>query len=197
MKNIIFSTALATATMFATTAQAEFLGEISPSEAFDWASNVDNVHIVDVRTLNEWVLVGHPGPSKLVDSKNGKANGLNYNEGAALVGKVHNYPIRTGLPGVFAPLNPNFVTDIQGAFDPSQDTLLFICRSGSRAAAAADLMALEANGNYMTYNIADGFEGPTNGDDDPGRDTGYRDVSGWVNDGLPYNFSKDGGYGVE
>jgi rhodanese-related sulfurtransferase len=132
----------------------------------------------------------------LVDSKKGKAKGLNFNEGAGLVGKVVNIAsmieARDGTGGL--QMNTDFIPDVQAEFpNPSAVTLLVICRSGGRAEVAA--LAL-AGLNYTTYNIADGFQGPSNNADDPGRDTGYRDVAGWVNDGLPWNQSRSGGYYV-
>jgi rhodanese-related sulfurtransferase len=187
---MMIRTALLSAALFTSGANAQFLGDISPTEAFGWASTEDNVYIVDVRTTPEWVLVGHPASNALVGSNNGKAKGRDYNEGGNLVGKVYHVPTLEGTPGVVMTPNPNFVSFIQANFD-SNDVLLFICRSGSRSTAAATTIGALG---YDTYSILDGFEGPKNSDDDPGRDTGYRDVAGWVNEGLPFALTAAGRY---
>ena len=181
--------------LISSVAQAAFEGYISPKDAFNWASTDDNVYILDVRTGEEWMWVGHPGPNKLVGSKNGKAHGLNYNEGGYLEGKVVNiaywFQKADGLGGLEP--NPSFINDVMGeGFDPNLHILLVMCRSGGRANLAAnDLANVEG---FTTYNIYAGFQGHKNTEDYPGPDTGYQDVDGWVNEGLPWNQSKDGGH---
>ena len=49
--------------------------------------------------------------------------------------------------------------------------------------------ALEAAGYTSVMNMLTGFEGGKDSD-------GYRTVNGWKVDGLPYNYSRDGGYTV-
>jgi rhodanese-related sulfurtransferase len=194
VKKYLASAALVSAFLFSSLAQSvvppDEIPLISPVEAFHWASDYENVYIVDVRATAEYVLVGHPAPNALVGSGNGKAKGRDYNEGGNLVGKVVHAPIREGIPGVSPfPENPKFVDYVKNQFKAG-DILLFICRSGSRSAVAASRLS----DDFQTYSIAGGFEGPTNDENDPGRDTGYRDVAGWVNEGLPYALTAAGAY---
>ncbi|MBX9634424.1 MAG: rhodanese-like domain-containing protein, partial [Magnetospirillum sp.] len=58
------------------------------------------------------------------------------------------------------------------------DTLLFLCRSGVRSKAAAELMT--QLGYAASYNILDGFEGAL----DPTRHRGT--TAGWKVSGLPW-----------
>jgi len=172
-------------------AVAQFEGLVDPRDAFQWASNYDDVFILDVRTGEEWRWVGHPGPNGLADSK---GKGLAYRSGALLGGKAINIAymiqVNDGTPALT--LNPLFVEDVMATFD-SDAVLLVMCRSGGRAQSAAE--ELGALG-FTTYNVEGGFEGHNNTDAYPGPDTGYHDVDGWVNAKLPYNYNSDGGYYV-
>ena len=126
---------------------------------------------VDVRTPAEWLWVGHPGANKL-------------GEGADLAGKVINVSYKIDYKGGLI-INPSFLEDVSEMFEGSNNpTLITMCRSGKRSVAAATL--LEANG-YSALNMATGFQG--------GKDAaGYRTISGWAVNGLPYNNSSTGGY---
>lgn len=166
---------------------ADYKGDISPQEAFEKTSTEANVYILDVRTGQEWRWVGHPGPNGLADSK---GQGLSFNSGAKLEGKITNiaYKVDNGVGGLMA--NPSFDTDVIGRFG-TDDILLTLCKSGVRALAAAqDLGYL----GYTTYRIEHGFQGDRNDETKPGPDTLYRDVNGWVNSKLPYNEDAAGAY---
>jgi rhodanese-related sulfurtransferase len=115
------------------------------------------VHLVDVRTEAEFAFVGHP------------------------VGAV-NVPLMRFDPKTYgmAP-NPKFLEEIRARFSPD-DTLLMICRSGSRSGKAAKLLA-EA-GYRKSFNVMEGVEG------DPDAD-GHRTVNGWKVRGLPYEYAVD------
>ena len=63
------------------------------------------------------------------------------------------------------------------------DPLILGCRSGSRSARAADLLARA--GYTQVYNQIEGFEGDWN------KETGSRDRNGWRNAGLPWTMSLD------
>jgi len=56
--------------------------------------------------------------------------------------------------------------------------IVLMCRSGSRSAKAADILA--GRGYTKVYSMVDGFEG------DKAKDTKLRTVNGWKNSGLPY-----------
>ena len=85
------------------------------------------------------------------------------------------------------PLNESFIEDVRKKFDPT-DTILVMCRSGGRSAAAVNILAKA--GYKQVYNIVDGFEG-----DDlntPGsHNNGRRLVNGWKNAGLPWTYTLD------
>jgi rhodanese-related sulfurtransferase len=66
------------------------------------------------------------------------------------------------------------------------DTIVLMCRSGDRSAAAANLLA-EA-GFKKVYSVVDGFEGDLAAD---GPKAGQRVVNGWKNAGLPWTYKLD------
>ncbi len=63
------------------------------------------------------------------------------------------------------------------------DRIIFICRSGSRSAAAANLLAKAGYKNV--YTVVDGYEGDKAKD---GTQKGQRVVNGWKNNGLPWSY---------
>ena len=72
--------------------------------------------------------------------------------------------------------------------------ILLICRSGSRSAKAADLLA--KLGYTNVYSIAEGYEGDKA---KKGDNKGQRVVNGWKNNGMPwsYKLNKEKMYLVE
>jgi rhodanese-related sulfurtransferase len=170
------------------------LGDISPQEAFEWASTEANVYVLDVRTGQEWKWVGHPGPNGLADSK---GRGLSFNSGAGLEGKVVNiaYWLDDGQGGFIKGEDNgpqgDFDFDVDDTFSPN-DILLTLCRTGGRALLAAQHLGDDLG--YTTYRIEHGFQGDANDETKPGPDTLYRDVNGWVNSKLPYNDVAAGAY---
>jgi rhodanese-related sulfurtransferase len=68
----------------------------------------------------------------------------------------------------------------------ADSTIVLICRSGDRSAAAANLLA-EA-GFRSVYSVVDGVEGDLAKD---GPNAGRRAVNGWKNAGLPWSYSLD------
>lgn len=104
---------------------------LSPGEALDMAKNPDT-YIVDVRSIAEYVLIGHPVnafnmPITFWDEK---ARSFFSNEG--------------------------FIQDIQAQFKKSS-ALIFICRSGGRSLRAAQ--AAFQSGFAKVYSVKEGFEG--------------------------------------
>ena len=142
---------------------------ITPFEAFDLVATNDNVFILDVRTADEWKWVGHPGANNL-------------GEGSPLYGKVINISSHIIRKGIFI-FNRSLLEDVNEVFGDYPDvTLITMCRSGPRGAAAAQL--LEDNG-YNAINMAEAFSGSADA-------RGYRTINGWVNSGLPYTYSGAG-----
>jgi rhodanese-related sulfurtransferase len=66
------------------------------------------------------------------------------------------------------------------------DTIILMCRSGDRSAAASNLLA-EA-GFKNVYSVVDGYEGDLAAD---GPKAGQRAVNGWKNAGLPWSYKLD------
>jgi rhodanese-related sulfurtransferase len=131
-----------------------------------WSASPDTVHILDVRTPAEYFFVGHAPmavniPLKLL------GNGLN--------------PL-TLHPSM--PNNKNFIADVKKKFKKT-DTILVMCRSGSRSTAAVNLLARE--GFKKVYNIIDGFEGDALKDPDSYQN-GKRIINGWKNSGAPWTY---------
>ena len=134
-----------------------YAGDVSPDTAWEILQDDPTAKLVDVRTQPEITFVGLPDLSAL-----GKA--------------VVTVPWKT-YPGMTA--NPRFVDDVVDAGVRAEDTVLLLCRSGQRSAAAAQ--ALSARGFERCYNVAEGFEGDKDAD---GR---RATLNGWKVHGLPWN----------
>ncbi len=139
---------------------------MTAKEAYEkYAANPGNkVHILDVRTPGEYIFVGH-APMAV------------------------NIPWRFLAPGITSqnrpvmPPNENFVAEVEKKFSKT-DTILVLCRSGGRSAAAVNRLA-EA-GFSDVYNITDGFEGDAD-------ENGARTINGWKNSGAPWTYELDPG----
>jgi rhodanese-related sulfurtransferase len=129
---------------------------ISPRQVWDALHAEPQAQLVDVRTDAEWSYVGLPDLSEA-----GKQPALI----AWLV-----FPAM----GV----NGGFVEQLKQAGLTPAHHIYFLCRSGVRSLAAA--RAAEQAGFAHVYNIADGFEGPPDGEGHRGQ------ISGWKADGLPW-----------
>ena len=66
------------------------------------------------------------------------------------------------------------------------DTIILMCRSGSRSAKAVDLLA--QLGYTHVYTVVDGYEGDKAKE---GAQAGQRVVNGWRNAGLPWTYKLD------
>lgn len=79
--------------------------------------------------------------------------------------------------------NPNFVRDFVFFMRDEKagggTRVILMCRSGSRSAKVADILA--RMGYEAVYTMVDGFEGDTSGD-------GARTVDGWRNAGLDWTY---------
>jgi rhodanese-related sulfurtransferase len=87
-------------------------------------------------------------------------------------------------------LNPDFLPELRHRLSAKglgpDDTIVLICRSGDRSAAAANLLA-EA-GFKNVYSVVDGYEGDLA---TSGPKKGQRSVNGWKNAGLPWSYRLD------
>lgn len=133
-----------------------YAGDITPSEAWEKLQSDPKAKLVDVRTQAEWVYVGVPD-----------------------LGPLGKQPILVQwqtFPGMTR--NDAFADQLAGQGVAPGDTVLFLCRSGVRSKAAAELVTQLGYG--AAYNISDGFEGPLDGDRHRGAS------GGWKAAGLPW-----------
>jgi rhodanese-related sulfurtransferase len=137
---------------------------ITAQEAFrKWDSEQDAIKILDVRTPGEYVFVGHANMATNIPLK------------------LYKDKIDAKTMKPVMPINGNFVTEVKKRFDKS-DTIMIMCRSGSRSAVAVNTLAKAGFKNV--FNITDGFEG------DKSRE-GKRVVNGWKNSGAPWTYKLD------
>lgn len=129
MKNIIATLALAVTCAGA--AAGQDIATVTPQEAFE-RLQIQGTQLVDVRSVAEYILVGHPPAAWNVPLSFWSENEAKFNP------------------------NPDFVRDLKARFKP-EDTLLFICRSGGRSLRAAQAAA--AAGFAKVLNVGEGFEG--------------------------------------
>jgi rhodanese-related sulfurtransferase len=113
-----------------------------PSEKVkDFINNNNDSVILDVRTEEEWNIVGKPDGEAL----NAKTIFISF------------------LVGPDRQRNENFTKDFNEKKISKKNNILIICRSGVRSMAAAKL--LQQQGYTNLINISDGFEGnPTAGE---------------------------------
>jgi rhodanese-related sulfurtransferase len=139
-------------------------------EAFDmWKYDPRRVRIVDVRTPEEYLFVGH--------------GAMAANVPIAFVG--YRWDPARNQPAMEP--NPDFISAAKRLFR-STDTLLVMCRSGGRSAVAVDALAT-ARFNHV-YNIVDGMEGDALRAPGSALD-GRRMKNGWKNSGIPWTYEID------
>ncbi len=139
--------------------------EVDPAEACRLLESDPDTALVDVRTRAEWAFIGMPDLSAL---------------GRPL------WPVEwVAFPSMAR--NPAFVSELEARMDGKAPArLFFICRSGSRSMAAAQLAAATLAGQGLAVlctNVAEGFEGDLDQDGHRGR------VNGWKERGLPWRQS--------
>ena len=171
-----FSGVLATSIIFAQDANGELPKEkqttlglyVTSMEAYEmWKANPDKVKILDVRTLDEYIYIGHAAMAW---------NVVAFFQTSDWDAEKHHFSMKP---------NPDFMKQINEVFKPD-DIILVTCRSGSRSALAANQMA--AAGYNNVYNITDGFEGELVMDEG----SAYyekRMVNGWKNSGAPWTYA--------
>jgi len=143
---------------------------LTAREAYEkWKAAPDQVTVVDVRTPEEYLFIGHADMAWNIPL----AEQL-YQWDA----EKKQFPMR--------PL-PDFVARVLKVAKPDA-TLLVMCRSGGRSAAAVNLLAKA--GFKHVYQITDGMEGDAVKDPDSVF-RGQRLVNGWKNSGLPWTYHID------
>ena len=143
---------------------------LTAREAFEkWKAEPDKVTIIDVRTTEEYVFVGHPEMAWNIPVT------------------IQTWEWDPARKHFAMKPNSDFVAQVKELFPPDR-TLLLLCRSGGRSARAADLLA-EA-GFRNVYSITDGMEGALV--NDPANVFhGQRMKNGWKNSGLPWTYQPD------
>jgi len=143
---------------------------VTSKEAYDlWKNTPKKVKILDVRTLDEYIYVGH----------------------APMAWNIPAF-LRTNLwdaekQDFTYKLNSDFSSHVKELFQP-EDIILVTCRSGGRSALAVNFMA--TLGYKNVYNITDGFEGDTVKDPES-LYHGQRLKNGWKNSGLAWTYKMD------
>lgn len=140
---------------------------VTAKEAYEkWQADPDKIKIIDVRTPEEYLFVGHPTMAWKIPLAS-----QSYEWDV----EKNRYPMQ--------PL-PDFVNRVSEVAKPD-DTLLVTCRSGGRGAMAVN--ALAKAGFKNVYNITDGVEGDTVQDPNSVF-VGQRLVNGWKNSGCPWTY---------
>ncbi|MFC1688880.1 rhodanese-like domain-containing protein [Pseudomonadota bacterium] len=143
---------------------------LTASEAYvKWQADPDNVTILDVRTTEEYIFVGHAPMARNVP----------------LVSQTYEWDENKQYFSMKP--NPDFITQLKDFANPP-DTILVMCRSGGRSAMAVNLLAQAGFKNV--YNITDGMEGDAV-KDPASVFMGQRLVNGWKNSGLPWTYKTD------
>ena len=143
---------------------------MTAAEAYDkWLASPDDVKVLDVRTLEEYIYVGHAPMAWNIP----------------LATQTHEWDVDKGY-FAYQP-NPGFISQVKEMAAPT-DTILVMCRSGGRSAMAVNLLA--ENGYTNVYQVTDGMEG------DKVKDPrsvfeGKRLKNGWKNSGLPWTYKPD------
>lgn len=140
---------------------------VTAAQAYEmWKAAPDQVKVIDVRTPEEFVFVGHPEMAWKIPIA-----AQSYEWDA----EKEQFPMK--------PL-PDFVTRVSQVAN-HDDTLMVMCRSGGRSAIAVNMLA--KTGFKHVYQIIDGMEGDAIEDPDSVF-LGQRLRNGWKNSGCPWTY---------
>ena len=140
---------------------------VTAREAYEmWKIEPEQVKILDVRTPEEYIFVGHPEMARNIP----------------LLFVTYQWNVEKDEPCIRP--NPEFMSRVQALYS-SADTLLVMCRSGERSALAANML-IKA-GFKDVYNIVDGMEGDKV-DDPASLYHGKRMKNGWKNSGVKWTY---------
>ena len=143
---------------------------VTSAEGYEkWRAAPDKVKLLDVRTPEEFIFVGHPEMAVCIP----------------LGFQSYKFDAEKGHYGL--DVNANFKAQVQERFDPD-DTLLVMCRSGGRSAMAINMLAQA--GYTDAWNIVDGMEGDLVKDPESAYD-GKRMKNGWKNSDAPWTYNVD------
>ena len=143
---------------------------VTSAEAYDkWLASPDDIKVLDVRTLEEHIYVGHAPMAFNIP----------------LLTQTHEWDAENERFAMQP--NPDFLSLVREVATPT-DTIMVMCRSGGRSAMAVNMLA-EA-GFTNVYNITDGMEGDKV-EDPLSLYKGQRLRNGWKNSGLPWTYKPD------
>lgn len=138
---------------------------VTAKEAYEkWKAEPEKVIILDVRTPEEFLFVGHPDMAWRVPVA------------------VQSYEWDAEKKQFPLKLLPDFVARVSEVAKPD-NTIMVMCRSGGRSAIAANMLAKA--GFTRVYNITDGMEGDANGNSDAHAQA-LQPMGGWKNSGCPW-----------
>lgn len=139
--------------------------QINPKDAFKILVEDKNSVLVDVRTFEEFAFVGTVDPTLF---------------GGRMI--LSPWKLTMSMKD-----NPSFIEDLEAMlerfFGPksNESKILFLCRSGARSNAAANLVS--SMGYAQCFNILGGFEGDLDSENQRGS------FSGWKAEKLPWKQS--------
>lgn len=173
---VFISTASAeTANNIPSKKQTELGLYLTAKDAYDLKSEKSDVIFVDVRTRAEVAFIGMPLVSDANIPYMMSGDWGNWDE------KKKNFKLEPNSGFLLT------MDDLIKAKGASKETkIILMCRSGSRSAKAANLLA--KNGYTSVYTVVDGFEGDKAKSGDL---KGQRVVNGWKNSHLPWSYKLD------
>jgi rhodanese-related sulfurtransferase len=142
---------------------------VTARDAYDmWKAEPERIKVLDVRTFEEYVLIGHAEMAANVP----------------LAFPSYKWDVNKGNYSVVG--NKDFIAHVGERFKPD-DTILVMCRSGGRSAMAVNVLAKA--GFTKVHNIIDGFEGDKV-EDPESIYNGQRMRNGWKNS-APWTYKLD------
>jgi rhodanese-related sulfurtransferase len=142
---------------------------VTAREAYEmWKADPENVRVLDVRMVEEYVFLGHAEAAVNIP---------------IAFPKYEWHPDRRKYG---FEMNPDFIDHVKELFK-LDETIVAMCRSGGRSAFAINMLAKAGYTNI--YNIIDGFEGDTV-DDPASVFHGKRMKNGWKNS-APWTYDLD------
>jgi rhodanese-related sulfurtransferase len=142
---------------------------VTAREAYEiWKADPERIKVLDVRTFEEYVLIGHAEMAANIP----------------LAFPTYNWDANKGNYSIA--INTDFIAHAKKRFN-LDDTILTMCRSGGRSAMAVNSLAKA--GCTKVHNIIDGFEGDKV-DDPESIYHGMRMRNGWKNS-VPWTYKLD------
>lgn len=146
---------------------------VTSKEAYTmWLSAPEKIKIIDVRTPEEYIFIGHAAMAWNIPMAF-----QSYDWDA----EKNQFKLKP---------NPDFLAGVQ-VMSGVKDMLLVMCRSGGRSALAIN--ALAKAGYTNVYQITDGMEGDAVSDPESVYQ-GQRLKNGWKNSGLPWTYELISGH---